>query len=112
MCLSFQNVLLFALIKAPGQIKAGETTNPTPQELRQIMNGNGWTKEQKGQQDRTGVLFHPLGAATNGRTAKERTGAYMENIEEFKRHDKTRFRQDNFIESIEFDYLEIHVIEE
>ncbi len=26
--------------------------------------------------------------------------------------DKTRFTQDNFIESIDFDYLEIHVIEE
>ena len=34
------------------------------------------------------------------------------NITEFKRHDRTRFRQDSFIESIEFDYLEIHVIEE
>ena len=34
------------------------------------------------------------------------------NIEEFKRHDKTRFYQDNFIEQIPFDYLEIHVIEE
>lgn len=34
------------------------------------------------------------------------------NITEFKRIDKTRFYQDNFIESIEFDYLEIQVIEE
>ena len=34
------------------------------------------------------------------------------NIADFKRHDKTRFTQDNFIDSIEFDYLEIHVIEE
>ena len=34
------------------------------------------------------------------------------NIEEFKRVDKTRFYQDNFIDSIDFDYLEIHVIEE
>ena len=34
------------------------------------------------------------------------------NIKEFKRHDKTRFTQDNFIEPIAFDYLEIHVIEE
>ena len=33
-------------------------------------------------------------------------------ITEFKRHDKTRFTQDNFIETIDFDYLEIHVIEE
>lgn len=34
------------------------------------------------------------------------------NIAEFKRHDKTRFRQDNFVDSIEFDFLEIHIIEE
>ncbi|WP_455714794.1 hypothetical protein [Anaerosporobacter sp.] len=34
------------------------------------------------------------------------------NIEDFKRHDKTRFTQDNFIDQIEFDFLEIHVIEE
>ena len=34
------------------------------------------------------------------------------NIQDFKRYDKTRFTQDNFIESIAFDYLEIHVIEE
>ncbi len=33
-------------------------------------------------------------------------------IDDFKRHDKTRFTQDNFMESIEFDYLEIQVIEE
>ena len=33
-------------------------------------------------------------------------------VEEFKLHAKTRFYQDNFIEEIEFDYLEIHVIEE
>ncbi|MCI8796466.1 MAG: hypothetical protein HFG89_06375 [Dorea sp.] len=34
------------------------------------------------------------------------------NIEEFRRHDKTRFTQDNFVDSIDFDYLEIHIIEE
>lgn len=34
------------------------------------------------------------------------------NIAEFKRHSKTRFYQDSFIEHIEFDYLEFHVIEE
>ena len=33
-------------------------------------------------------------------------------ITEFKRHDKARFYQDNFIEGINFDYLEIQVIEE
>ncbi|HWT75657.1 MAG TPA: hypothetical protein VN258_13205 [Mobilitalea sp.] len=33
-------------------------------------------------------------------------------VNDFKRHDKARFAKDNFIEPIEFDYLEIHVIEE
>ena len=33
-------------------------------------------------------------------------------IDEFRRHDKTRFTQDNFVDSIDFDYLEIHIIEE
>lgn len=33
-------------------------------------------------------------------------------IEDFKKHDKARFYQDNFMETIDFDYLEIHVIEE
>ena len=34
------------------------------------------------------------------------------NIREFKRHNKTRFTQDNFVEIIDFDFLEIHIIEE
>ncbi|MFV0363363.1 MAG: hypothetical protein ACK5LL_09805 [Suipraeoptans sp.] len=34
------------------------------------------------------------------------------NIDEFKRLDKTRFTSDNFVDSINFDFLEIHVIEE
>lgn len=34
------------------------------------------------------------------------------NISEFKRLDKTRFTKDNFIDDIDFDYLEVHVIEE
>lgn len=33
-------------------------------------------------------------------------------VTEFKRHSKARFRQDSFIEQIDFDYLEIQVIEE
>lgn len=33
-------------------------------------------------------------------------------VQDFQRHDKTRFTQDNFIDAIDFDYLEIHVIEE
>lgn len=34
------------------------------------------------------------------------------NKKEFICHDKTRFHQDNFIETIDFDFLEFHVIEE
>ena len=34
------------------------------------------------------------------------------NISDFKRHSKTRFTQDSFIETIDFDYLEIQIIEE
>jgi hypothetical protein len=34
------------------------------------------------------------------------------NVSEFKQNAKTRFRQDSFIEQVEFDYLEMHVIEE
>lgn len=34
------------------------------------------------------------------------------NVNEFKRHARTRFLQDSFVESIEFDFLELHVIEE
>ena len=33
-------------------------------------------------------------------------------VEEFKRHGKARFTQDHFVEGIDFDFLEIHVIEE
>ncbi len=33
-------------------------------------------------------------------------------VEDFKRHDKARFYQDSFIEQVDFDFLEIHVIEE
>ena len=34
------------------------------------------------------------------------------NINEFQRHARTRFYQDNFVEEIEFNYLELQVIEE
>ena len=33
-------------------------------------------------------------------------------INDFKRHSKTRFYQDNFVETVDYDYLEIQVIEE
>jgi len=33
-------------------------------------------------------------------------------VKDFQKHSKTRFTQDNFIERIEFDFLEVQVIEE
>ena len=38
---------------------------------------------------------------------------WLENtIADFQKHDKARFYQDNFVDEIEFDYLEIEIIEE
>jgi hypothetical protein len=34
------------------------------------------------------------------------------NIREFQKHAKTRFFQDSFVDEIDFDFLEFHVIEE
>lgn len=34
------------------------------------------------------------------------------NVSEFQRHAKTRFTKDNFVEEIEFDYMEMQVLEE
>lgn len=34
------------------------------------------------------------------------------NISEFRRTSRTRFRSDSFVEDIDFDYLEIQVLEE
>lgn len=34
------------------------------------------------------------------------------NVAEFKRHAKVRFRKDSFVDDVDFDYLEIQVIEE
>ena len=34
------------------------------------------------------------------------------NIRDFKRHKRTRFTQDSFIEEIDFDYMEVMILEE
>ncbi|MGN0399983.1 MAG: hypothetical protein ACI4EO_07640 [Blautia sp.] len=34
------------------------------------------------------------------------------NVKDFQKHARTRFTQDNFIEILDFDYLEIQIIEE
>ena len=34
------------------------------------------------------------------------------NVREFQRHAKTRFRQDSFVDEVDFDFLEFQVLEE
>ena len=34
------------------------------------------------------------------------------NVREFQRHAKTRFRQESFVDEVDFDFLEFQVIEE
>ena len=34
------------------------------------------------------------------------------NVSDFKRHGKTRFTKDNFVEDIDFDFLEMRIIDE
>ena len=34
------------------------------------------------------------------------------NVREFQRHAKTRFRQDSFVDEVDFEFLEFQVIEE
>lgn len=60
---------------------------------------------------RTHKIFHALEQACH--TFDLSTPIWLDvNINEFKRHAKTRFSSDNFVDSIDFDYLEMQVIEE
>lgn len=60
---------------------------------------------------RTHKIFHALEAACYAFDLSK--PIWLEStISEFQRHAKARFRQDNFIDSVDFDYMEIQVIEE
>lgn len=60
---------------------------------------------------RTHKVFHALDEVC--RVFDLSTPIWLDsNITDFKRHSKTRFTQDSFMEEIPFDYLEFHVIEE
>lgn len=60
---------------------------------------------------RTHKVFHALEKACNEFDLG--TPLWLDkNITDFRRFAKVRFSQDNFIEAIDFDYLEIQVIEE
>ncbi len=60
---------------------------------------------------RTHKVLHALEDACH--TLDLSTPIWLEkNIKQFQRAAKTRFSQDNFIETIEFDYLELQILEE
>ena len=60
------------------------------------------------------VYFNPLKKLLEGEAYKTLDGVAVtqEMVKKYEQFLKTRFTQDNFIETIDFDYLEIHVIEE
>ncbi len=60
---------------------------------------------------RTAKVFHSLTALCREFDLAEPIWLDM-NIRDFQRRSKTRFTSDNFIEAIDFDCLEIQVIEE
>lgn len=72
---------------------------------------NSETIEDYSDETRTHKIFHALEEACY-RLDLGKPIWLDSNIEEFKRLAKTRFYQDNFVEEIEFDFLELHVIEE
>lgn len=69
------------------------------------------TIEDESSDTRTHKVFHALDEACL-RFDLGRPIWLDSNIAEFKRHARTRFGKDNFVEEIDFDYLEMQVIEE
>ena len=60
---------------------------------------------------RTHKIFHALEEACYEFDLSEPMW-FDSNIADFKRHSKVRFTSDNFIDDIDFSYMEIQVIEE
>ncbi len=60
---------------------------------------------------RTHKIFHALEEACH--TLDLSTPLWLDaTVREFKKSGKCRFRQDNFMESVDFDFLEMQVLEE
>lgn len=70
-----------------------------------------WTVNDTSEQTRTHKIFGALEEACNAFDLGKPIWLDA-NVNEFKRHAKTRFGKDCFVESIDFDYLEVHIIEE
>ena len=63
------------------------------------------------EETRTHKIFHALDEACH-RFDVGRPIWLDSNVAEFQRFAKTRFGKDNFVEEIDFDYLEVQVLEE
>jgi hypothetical protein len=72
---------------------------------------NDFTVTDESQETRTHKIFHALESACYKFDLSKPIWLDA-TIAEFKRHAKARFYQDNFVEEIDFDYLEIQVLEE
>lgn len=69
------------------------------------------TIEDSSDDTRTHKVFHALEKAS--REFDLPVPIWLDlNIKEFKKSARTRFRQDSYIEEIEFDYLDFQVLEE
>ena len=69
------------------------------------------TIEDYSDETRTHKIFDALGEVCNRFDLSQ--PIWLEtNVAEFQKHARTRFTKDNFVEEIEFDYLEMHVLEE
>ncbi|MEY8517501.1 hypothetical protein AALC25_11330 [Lachnospiraceae bacterium 29-84] len=72
---------------------------------------NDLVMEERGDDTRTHKIFHALEQACYAFDLS--SPIWLDaTVSEFKRHAKARFYQDNFVEAIDFDFLEIHIIEE
>ena len=69
------------------------------------------TIEDPSKDTRTHKVFHALSKACEEFDLG--TPIWLDKtISDFRRYSKTRFYQDNFMETIDFDYLEIQILEE
>lgn len=69
------------------------------------------TIEDNRKETRTHKVFHALDEACHEFNLA-RPIWLDSNVREFKKHARVRFRQDSFMEEIEFDYLELQILEE
>lgn len=67
--------------------------------------------EDPSEDSRTAKVFHAVTTVCQEFDLSEPLWLDV-NVREFKRHSKTRFNHDNFIDSIDFDFLEIQILEE